>query len=59
MLVKTNKEDNNDNTPLINEENELNDSKKDILIMNENQTPNSKQEDQEQKKEENKKEDEK
>ena len=59
MLVKTNQDDNNDNTPLVNQENELKGSKKDILVMNENQNPNSKQEDQEQKKEENKKEDEK
>ena len=57
MLATPNNYDNNNNSPNINENNELNDSKRDLLIINQNQQPNVKQEEPEQKKEENKTED--
>ena len=57
MLATPNNYDNNNNPQNINENNELNGSKRDLLIINQNQQPNVKQEEPEQKKEENKTED--
>ena len=44
MLATPNNYDNNNNPQNINENNELNDSKRDLLIINQNQQPNVKQE---------------
>ena len=57
MLVKPIISDNDNITPNTKQENELNDSKKDLLVINKDLNPNSKKEEEEQKKEENKIED--